>query len=44
LNSLIYVVITCLMFLLLIRYITKFSKVFLVLGVILFVVLVYLIL
>jgi len=44
LDSLIYVIITCLMFLLLIRYITKFSKVFLALGVILFVVLVYLLL
>jgi len=44
LDSLIYVIITCLMFLLLIRYITKFSKVFLVLGVILFIVLVYLLL
>jgi len=41
LNSLIYVIIACLMFLLLIRYITKFSKVFLVLGVILFIVLVF---
>jgi hypothetical protein len=44
LNSLVYVIITCLMFLLLIRYITRFSKVLLVLGVILFVVLVFLLL
>ena len=43
-NSLVYVIITCLIFLLLIRYITKLSKVLLVLGVILFVVLVFLLL
>jgi len=42
LNSLVYVIIACLMFLLLIRYITKLSKVLLVLGAILFVVLVFL--
>jgi hypothetical protein len=41
LNSLIYVIIACLMFLFLIRYITRFSKVLLVLGVILFIVLVF---
>lgn len=41
-NSLVYVIIACLMFLLLIRYITKLSKVLLVLGAILFVVLVFL--
>ncbi|HUW42856.1 MAG TPA: hypothetical protein VMW02_01325 [Thermoplasmata archaeon] len=43
-NSLIYVIIACLMFLLLIRFITKLSKVLLVLGMILFVVLVFLLL
>jgi len=44
LNSLVYVIIACLMFLILIRYITKLSKVLLVLGAILFVVLVFLLL
>lgn len=43
-NSLVYVIIACLMFLLLIRFITKLSKVLLVLGMILFVVLVFLLL
>ena len=43
-NSLVYVIIACLMFLILIRYITKLSKVLLVLGAILFVVLVFLLL
>lgn len=41
-DSLVYVLIACLMFLILIKYITRFSKVLLVLGVILFVVLVLL--
>ncbi len=43
-NSLAYVIIACLMFLLLLRYITKFAKLLLVIGVILFVVLVFLLL
>ena len=44
LNSLIFVIIACLMFLLLIRFITKFSKILLFLGVILFIVLIILLL
>jgi hypothetical protein len=43
LNSLVYVIIACLMFLILIRYITKLSKALLVLGAILFAVLMFLI-
>ena len=43
-NSLAYVIIACLMFLLLLRYITKLAKLLLVIGVILFVVLVFLLL
>lgn len=42
-NSLVYVIIACLMFLILIRYITKLSKALLVLGAILFAVLMFLI-
>lgn len=43
-NSLVYVIIACLMFLLLIRFITKLAKVLLIVGLILVVVLVYLLL